>query len=179
MADDRHYVGGDNYILDDLSGFKIRRSKARVIPGGQTGNLAVAPQRWEPQQPQDFVTGVRDDQTVDLARPRQINQFVIVGTYVIAPSPRLSNTITVESSVGFAVFNQVQIMLDTGVNFQTTLTGIAGNVWTLASPLPSSVGTMFGAPIENSILLLNSSLEAGTFVLDSALDGILNLNTLE
>ena len=46
MADDKHYIGGDNYILDDLSGFKIRRSKTRVIPGGQTGGLAVSPLRW-------------------------------------------------------------------------------------------------------------------------------------
>lgn len=30
MADDRHYRGGDNYLLDDNTGFKIRASKARV-----------------------------------------------------------------------------------------------------------------------------------------------------
>src|SRR5580700_582205 len=103
MADDRHYVGGDNYLLDDLSGFKIRASRARIIPGGITGNLAVAPQRWEPQQPQDFVRGVYDDITVALARPRQKNQFVIVGTYVTAPSAPQTRTITVDSSNGFSV----------------------------------------------------------------------------
>lgn len=177
MADDRHYIGGDNYLLDDLSGFKIRRSKTRVIPGGQTGNLAVAPQRWEPQQPQDFVKGVYDDQTVDLARPRQVNQFVIVGTYVTAPSARLSNTITVQSAVGFQPTSLIQIMLDSGVNFQTTIFSIAGNVMTLANRLPGSVGSMFGDPIENMVLLLQLSAQAGIFVLDSA-DGILDVNVL-
>lgn len=154
MADDRHYVGGDNYLLDDLSGFKIRASKAKVIPGGQTGGLAVSPLRWEPQQPQDFVIGVRDDQTVSLARPRQVNQFVITGTSVAAPSPARSSSITVESTVGFAVGNRIQIMLDAGVNFITTIGSITGPVMGLSAPLPSSVGTLYGDPIENSVLLL-------------------------
>lgn len=177
MADDRHYIGGDNYILDDLSGFKIRASRARIIPGGQTGNLAVAPQRWEPQQPQDFVRGVYDDISVSLARPRQKNQFVIVGTFVTAPSPAQANTITVDSTVGFRGGNLVQIMLDSGENFQTPLVSITGNVMTLVERLPASVGTLFGDPIENSVLLLTVSTSAGSFVLDSA-DGILDFNVL-
>jgi hypothetical protein len=177
MADDRHYVGGDNYILDDLSGFKIRASRARVIPGGQTGGLAVAPERWEPQQSQDFVIGVRDDQTVSLSRPRQTNQFVIVGTYVTAPSPAQSQTITVANSVGFSVGSPVLIMLDSGVNFQTHISGIAGLNWTLADPLPASVGTLYGDPIENAILLLTVGTGIGLFVLDTS-EGILNENVL-
>lgn len=177
MADDRHYVPGDNYILDDLSGFKIRASRARIIPGGQTGNLAVAPERWEPQQPQDFVRGVWDDQTVALARPRQKNQFVIVGTFVTAPSPAQSTSITVDSSVGFQATSSVQIMLDSGVNFQTQIVSISGNVWQLLNPLPASVGSLFGDPIENAVLLLKFSASAGFFVLDSA-NGILNFNVL-
>ena len=177
MADDRHYIGGDNYILDDLSGFKIRASKARLIPGGITGNLAVAPQRWEPQNAQDFVKGVQDDMTVALARPRQRNEFVVTGTYVTAPSMPQSSTITVESSNGFLVGSPVLIMLDTGVNFQTRLSAIAGNVWTLVDPLPASVGSFFGDPIENSILLLGVEAGLGFFVLDSA-EGVLNVNVL-
>lgn len=178
MADDRHYVGGDNYILDDLSGFKIRASKARIIPGGQTGNLAVAPARWEPQQPQDFVRGVYDDISVQLARPRQQNRFVIVGTFVVAPSGAGSNVITVDSTVGFAAGSIVQIMLDNGENFQTPVLSIAGKAMTLVIPLPGSVGTLYGDPIENSVLLLNFSATAGLFILDSATNGILNYNVL-
>ena len=176
-ADDRHFIGGDNYILDDLSGFKIRASKARIIPGGITGNLAVSPSRWEPQQPQDFVRGVYDDISVSLARPRQKNQFVIVGTFVTAPSPARSSTITVDSTVGFRGGSLIQIMLDSGVNFQTPIASISGNVMTLVERLPASVGTLFGDPIENSVLLLMLSTTSGTFVLDSA-DGILNFNVL-
>lgn len=177
MADDRHYKGGDNYLLDDLSGFKIRASHARIIPGGQTGGLAVAPERWEPQQPQDFVTGVYDDQSIDLARPRQTNQFVITGTFVTAPSARQATTITVDSTQGFAAGSLIQIMLDSGENFQTPVLSIAGNVMTLLEPLPASVGALYGDPIENAVLLLEFSAVHGVFVLDSA-NGILDFNVL-
>ena len=177
MANDKHFVGGDNYLLDDLSGFKIRASKARIIPGGQTGGLAVAPARWEPQQPQDFVTGVRDDQVAQLVRPRQRNQFTITGTYVTAPSPRGSNVITVDSTVGFQPSSLIQIMLDTGENFQTTVLSIAGFTFTLRGALPATVGTMYGDPIENSVLLLQLTTDQGIMVIDTA-NGILNLDRL-
>jgi hypothetical protein len=154
MADDRHYVPGSNYILDDLSGFKVRVERARIIPGGQTGGLAVDWKRWEDQQPQDFVTGVSDEIAADLVRSRQPNQFVILGTYVVAPSARGSNFITVESAAGFQQGMPVQIMLDTGVNQQTQIQGIEGNVFQLLVPLTATVGTLFGDPIENSVLSL-------------------------
>jgi hypothetical protein len=161
MADDRRYVGGDNYILDDLSGFKIRASRARIIPGGQTGGLAVAPDRWEPQQPQDFVTGVRDDQTVAVSRPRQQDQFVILGTYATAFSPLGASSITVDITINFLVDDVLQIMLDTGVNFYSRLTGIVGKTCLIDPPLPATVGGPksgsgssgnYGDPIENSVL---------------------------
>lgn len=152
MADDRHYVGGDNYILDDLSGFKIRASKARVIPGGQTGNLAVSPSRWEPQQPQDFVRGVADDQTVALSRPRQANQFTIVGTNVAAFTARGGVQITVQSVTGFKLGDWLLVMLDTGENFRTVLVWISGLLIQVSGILPASVGGTEGDPPENLII---------------------------
>lgn len=178
MADDRHYVPGDNYILDDLSGFKIRARKARIIPGGQTGKLAVAPARWEPQQPQDFVRGVRDDQTVALSRPRQVNQFVLIGTTIAGPSARGSQSITVASSAGFVPGNAVQIMLDSGVNFFVAIAAISGNVWTIASPLPFSVGSLYGDPIENLIIRRNDLVLPVVFVLDVPGQDIFDFNVL-
>ena len=156
MADDRHYVPGDNYILDDLSGFKIRASKARIIPGGQTGGLAVSPARWEEQQPQDYVTGVSDEIAADLVRSRQPNQFVILGTYVTAPSPRLSYGMTVASVAGFQSAMLLLIMLDTGVNQLATLIGATGNMLWVSPGLNATVGSYFGDPIENSIIALRT-----------------------
>lgn len=161
MADDRHYVGGDYYQLDDLSGFKIRASRSRKIPGGQTGSLIVAPEHWEPQQPQDFVRGVVDDQTVPEPRTRQTNQFMVVASYVVAPSARLATTIEVQSTVGFTVGDNLQIMLDNGTNFFASASAIVGNVITLSAALPGSVGsTAFGDPLENTVIDLSAPTRA-------------------
>lgn len=164
--------------MDDLSGFKIRSRKARIIPGGQTGHLAVAPARWEPQQPQDFVRGIRDDQTVALSRPRQENRFTLLGTTIVAPSPRLSQMITVASSAGFVPGNVVQIMLDSGVNFITAIAAISGNVWTLPQALPASVGSLYGDPLENSVILRADLVLPVVFVLGEPGQDILGFNVL-
>lgn len=157
MADDRHYVPGDNYILDDLSGFKIRANKARIIPGGQTGGLAVAPEHWEPQQPQDLVTGEADDMTVALSRSRQKNEFVIVGASVIAFAPAGSTSFTVDTTVGFLVGNLCQVVLDNGNIFRFTLTAVGTGTLTFAAQrTPSACGGNFSDPLENSIINLSS-----------------------
>lgn len=158
MADDRHYVGGDYYQLDDLSGFKIRASRSRKIPGGQTGGAIVAPERWEPQQPQDFVRGVVDDQTVPQPRPRQANQFVITATWVTAPSARLSFSVEVDDAEGFTVGDRVQVMLDNGDSYNPVIVSIDGNTLRVSPILPQTVGGPgFGDPIENTIIDLGPS----------------------
>jgi hypothetical protein len=178
MADDLHYVGGDNYLLDDLSGFKIRASRARVIPGGQTGQLAVAPQRWEPQQPQDFVRGVWDDETVQLARPRQQNRFVIVGTQVSAFASAGSTTIEVQGTNGFAVNSRCQVVLDNGNIFFFRLTAIGTNSLTFfGQPLPSAVGGSFADPLENMVVQI-APIDSLVFILGVAGSDILGLNVL-
>lgn len=154
MANDRWYNPGDNYILDDLSGFKIRAGRSRRIPAGQTGGLQVAPERWEPQQPQDLVRGVPDDQRPAIIRSRQTNRFTVVGTNIAAPSLRGGTSIVVQSAVGFANGMLIQIMLDDGVNFVTTLDTITGEIFGLAAPLPYSVGALYGDPLENLVLAL-------------------------
>jgi hypothetical protein len=162
MANDRWYNPGDWYQLDDLSGFKIRASRSRRIPGGQTGNLIVAPERWEPQQPQDFVRGVLDVQQVPVPRPRQTNRFTILATFVTAPSARLSYVITVDTAVGFAVGNNVFLMLDNGENYLTSIAGIDGNDIWLGTLLPNSVGGNIGDPIENTLLFFNDGPPTNT-----------------
>nr|WP_220789929.1 hypothetical protein [Gluconacetobacter tumulisoli] len=137
--------------MDDLSGFKIRRSGARRIPGGQTGQALVDRRRWEAQQPQDFVRGVVDDQTVDVARPRQAVRFMMVGTWVAVPAPAGAAAIVVACADGIAVGDRVQIMLDSGVNFTTQVVSRAGTTIALAAPLPAPAG-MAGEDARNMVL---------------------------
>jgi hypothetical protein len=157
MSSQWYFRPGDYYQLDDLSGFKIRASRSRKIPGGQTGGLIVAPERWEPQHPQDFVRGVVDDQTVPQARPRQKNQFVITATYVTAFTPRGGNTITVDSVEGFSVGDRVTVMLDSGENYFPVVIRIVGNQMLLTDRLPASVGGPYADPIENVVIDMGPS----------------------
>ncbi|WP_144880230.1 hypothetical protein [Gluconacetobacter diazotrophicus] len=155
MTEAWYYNPGDHYVLDDMSGFKVRRSRTRTIPGGQTGQAVVDRRRWEPQQPQDFVRGVADDQSVDVARPRQDDRFMMVGTVVTRPAPAGAVAIMVASVAGMGVGDTVQVMLDSGVNFVTQVRGIAGGTITLAAPLPASVGA--GDPAGNMVLDLSAA----------------------
>lgn len=155
MARDKFYRPGDYYQLDDISGFKVRASETRQ----QWDQAVTTRAHFSPRQPQDLVVGVRDDQSVAIPRPRQRNRFVIVGSEVAAPAARGAHTIEVASSVGFTVGDLVQIMLDSGVAFQVVLSAISGNdlTWvggTYLTGLPATVGTLYGDPIENQVLVV-------------------------
>ncbi len=64
--------GGDYRVICDYSGFKVWRSQCRLTWDG----YLVKSEFWEPRQPQDFVRGVKDDQTVPIARPEQEDTFL-------------------------------------------------------------------------------------------------------
>ena len=72
MADDRYYVPGSFYRIDDRTGFKVRAERTKKEWNG----LIVREQSWEPRQPQDFVRGRKDQMTVPDARPRSPNSFI-------------------------------------------------------------------------------------------------------
>lgn len=157
MSNDLWYNPGDNYILDDISGFKIRTSRARMIPGGQTGKLWVAPERWEPQQPQDFVQGVRDDQTVAVSRSRQQNQFTVVGGQVTTAAAAGATALTLDSVTGFVVGATCQVVLDNGNIWRFVISSISGLVLNfLGYPLPSGVAGTFGDPLENAVIQVST-----------------------
>jgi hypothetical protein len=51
-------------------------------------------------------------------------------------------------------------------------------VWTIASPLPFSVGSLYGDPIENLIIRRNDLVLPVVFVLDIPGQDILDFNVL-
>lgn len=83
MADDRHYVPGDFYRLDDRSGFKVRAKKMRK----EWTALIVEDRLWEARPAQDFVKGVFDDQTVPEARPRPSQDPTVGPLQVVLINP--------------------------------------------------------------------------------------------
>lgn len=67
------YKPGDWNIVCDRCGFKIKRSEAMET----WDNLLVCKKDWEPRQPQEYmVRGVKDKQSVPMARPDPGNVFI-------------------------------------------------------------------------------------------------------
>lgn len=73
------YKPGDNYVIDDQSGFRVRAEDARI----QWNGLLVDKVRWEARNPQDFVKGVWDNQNVDDPRPVAPATFVPYPSYLL------------------------------------------------------------------------------------------------
>lgn len=76
------YKPGSYYQIDDITGFAERADKMKREWTG----MMTRPQSWEARNAQDFVKGVRDDQTVPIPRPRQSNVWVQQICYWDLPS---------------------------------------------------------------------------------------------
>lgn len=131
MADDKHYVPGSFYRIDDRTGFKVRAEKTKAEWTG----LIVRDQSWEPRQPQDFVKGVRDDQSVPFPRPRQTDKFQGPLCTTIAVAGNAGDQIIyVRSSIRMAVGDVLNVMLDSGSNLVCTIVDIPSTVSVQISP---------------------------------------------
>ncbi|MDB5607784.1 MAG: hypothetical protein JWP25_4684 [Bradyrhizobium sp.] len=139
MADDKHFVMGDFYRICDRSGLKIRARKTQLEWNG----LMVSQNFWEARQPQDFVKGVADNQTVPMARPRQVNQFLgPLTTTLTANAAAGATALSVASSVRMILGDRIEVMLDTGVYFVTNISGVPGATSLTINPkLPYSASS--------------------------------------
>lgn len=72
MGTEKFYKPGSFYRICDRTGFATRAERTSQ----EWNNLIVRDDVYERRQPQDFVKGVQDNQTVPQARPRQPNVFL-------------------------------------------------------------------------------------------------------
>lgn len=94
---------------------------------------------WEPRQPQDLVRGVKDNQTVNDARP--LSPAVFTGPVYVQMSEAAdvgATHIYVQYLKGLTVGDKVGVMMDNGIEFMTGLQSIdaSGLFIVLAAPLP-------------------------------------------
>jgi hypothetical protein len=68
-----HFVSGENNIICDICGKKIKINEARVRWDG----FLVCHDDWETRHPQDFVRARQDKISVDMTRPRPPDVFEI------------------------------------------------------------------------------------------------------
>jgi hypothetical protein len=67
-----YFKHGDYNVICDRCGIKFKASECQM----EWDNLYVCYHCWEIRQPQDFVRGIYDDQTVPIARPRGEDRFI-------------------------------------------------------------------------------------------------------
>ena len=116
------YRPGSFYRSDDRTGFSRRAEDTRKEWNG----LIVGQDVWEIRQPQDFVRGVPDNQTVPDARP--VPPPVYTGPVYAQTSASVAIGATflpLNATNGFSSNSKIGVMLDTGVLFNTTQVGAA------------------------------------------------------
>lgn len=111
---------GEFYRSDDRSGFTRHASSTQF----EWTQLLVGKNLWEARQPQDFVRGVADDQTVPSARPVPPAVFVGPISIGLSQAAAIGDTfLFLEAVNGFSAGDNVGVMMDSGALFNTKVHG--------------------------------------------------------
>lgn len=138
------YKPGSFYRSDDRSGFTRRAEETKKEWTG----LIVGENLWEIRQPQDFVRGVPDDQTVPSPRPTPPDVFI--GPVYATTTANLAigaTVIPLDAVNGFGAGYKIGVMLDNGVLFNTTQVGPPG-----AASITIAAGLPFTAQSANDVV---------------------------
>ena len=65
---------GDSNAIDDITGFKHKRSEMKKLSGTQNG-LLTHKRNWNPAHPQLFIRGREDKIAVEDTRVRTVDEF--------------------------------------------------------------------------------------------------------
>lgn len=76
-----YYKKGDWNCICDVCGFLRKSSEIRLRWDG----LRVCQEDWEPRQPQDFVRGTPDSQSIPWSRPESPDTFTAVALALPIP----------------------------------------------------------------------------------------------
>ena len=131
------YIPGDFWRFCDRTGFKVRASTTRKEWTG----LIVRDASWEPRHPQDFVSGIKDQQSVPEPRPEPTILRTGPLQIAFASDGNIGDTsISVSATEGLASGDTLKITLD-GLIQTTTFSSSAGGTATggfhitIANPL--------------------------------------------
>lgn len=124
---------GSFYRTDDRSGFPTRSERTRKEWDG----LWVDQARWEARQPQDFVRGVKDQQSVPEPRPLAPNAFVgPISTPLTGNVAAGVAVIPCIPAPGMAATDPAAVVQADGSWFRTTIQSVGASSVTLVAPLP-------------------------------------------
>ena len=115
---DKEFIPGDNWIIDDQTGLKIRAKDARR----QWDGLVVDKDVVERRNPQDFVRSIPDGKPPQIIRNRTPDVFTgPIATETTEASAAGDISLRVTSSQNMVVGDRLTIMLTNGDTFQTTI----------------------------------------------------------
>jgi hypothetical protein len=139
------YIPGGFYRDCDVCGFTYRNWETRKRWDG----LMVCEEDWEPQHPQDFVRGRKDQQNVPEPRPEPTMQFVgPLTTKTTAAAVPGATTLNIESSVRFETGDTLLVMMSNGSAARVLVDTIPSTTQiTLQTGLPGAVDS--GAVVVN------------------------------
>ncbi len=132
------YRPGSFYRSDDRSGFTRRAEDTEK----EWTQLIVAKNLWEARQPQDFVRGVADDQSVPQARPIPPNVFI--GPFFIQVTQDMAvgdSAVHLDNVIGVQLGDPVGLFTDEGVYFYSNviLIDYANSIVYLAAGAPAPI----------------------------------------
>ena len=124
---------GDWLVVSDRSGMTRYNSEMRMTWDG----LYVDKDEWNPREPQDFVRGIPDDQSVPISRPDIRTTAGQTTVKVTALKNALSIDLT--TTTGISSGDSISITLDDGIIFSTYSFGEpSGDTITLGTYLPAN-----------------------------------------
>ena len=106
----------------------------------QWNNLIVSPKVWEIRQPQDFVKGVVDNQTVPQPRPRSVSAYDgPLHTFLTVAAAIHDTLLNVNSSERMYPGDLVDLVLDSGDLLQTMIVQVPNTLQIrIQDPLPGA-----------------------------------------
>jgi len=131
------YRHGDFKRRCDRSGFRVHASDTRKEWNG----LIVDKRFWEPRHPQDYVKGVKDDQSVPEARPWSATYSQSETTLDADELPG-QTVISVASTSDMTIGDSVVVFLDNDETHLSTIDSFSdGDTVTLVTAIPSKASS--------------------------------------
>lgn len=135
---DDGFKPGDNWVIDDRTGERIRASEARKE---WTGAI-VDEDDWEPRHPQDFVRGRRDNQRVSDPRPDSIPVFYgYLTAEITADAAAGATRLTVDESARFHPGDVIGVYVGGDLKRLTVLAIVDEFTISLTDPIHGTVAS--------------------------------------
>lgn len=141
------YIPGDFWRICDRCGFKTRSSRTAKEWNGSM----VCMECYEPRQPQDFVRGHADVQTVPDPRPEATDRFLgVLMTTTTAAAVAGATTLAVESSVRWSTADHIGVTLSDGSVQRAVLASVPSS-----TSLSLTAGTALAGAVSSGAVIVN------------------------